>query len=312
MHSSVTDSLLDRNIDSTRFVLRFRNGSVSHDTLLERYQNVLTSSHASEQTVVLKKIHRKITKSSLSYQRTRVVAMIVAFVALVAALVARRFADEDPVTAGTYGGLVAAVVLVACFVPNALRICTEGWAMNNAQVADRLLANIESASGADVDAIRNDAIDSSVNGGTPQIRKDAGSSSMLRWLRFNEAVRTGAVTTAGLYDRYLDQLNHDDSADNARTLRAIRRHLAWTDVDRLRRVVIASFATVSVLFVLTEVLAGQSAIFSLAAVAVSGLVLGVLMRIEFGRSPLTGFATSLAIGQGRRADAKLRTLEETA
>lgn len=46
MHSSVTDSLLDRNIDSTRFVLRFRNGSVSHDTLLERYQNVLTSSHA--------------------------------------------------------------------------------------------------------------------------------------------------------------------------------------------------------------------------------------------------------------------------
>ncbi|MBQ7803016.1 hypothetical protein [Rhodococcus sp. (in: high G+C Gram-positive bacteria)] len=239
--------------------------------------------------------------------------MIVAFVALVAAIVGRRFADEDPVTAGTYGGLVAAVVLVACFVPNALRICTEGWAMNNAQVADRLLANIESASGADVDAIRNDAIDSSVNGETPQIRKDAGSSSMLRSLRFNEAVRTGAVTTAGLYDRYLDQLNHDDSADNARTLRAIRRHLAWTDVDRLRRVVIAAFATVSVLFVLTEeVLAGQSAIFSLAAVAVSGLVLGVLMRIEFGKSPLTGFSTSLAIGQGRRADAKLRTLEETA
>ena len=44
----------------------------------------------------------------------------------------------------------------------------------------------------------------------------------------------------------------------------------------------------------------------------SGLVLGVLMRIEFGKSPLTGFAASLAIGQGRRADAKLRTLEETA
>ena len=179
--------------------------------------------------------------------------------------------------------------------------------MNNAQVADRMLANIESASGADVDAI-----DSSVNGEAPQIRKDAGSSLMLSSLRFNEAVRTGAVTTAGLYDRYLDQLNHDDSADIARTLRAIRRHLAWTDVDRLRRVVIAAFATVSVLFVLTEVLAGQSAIFSLAAVAVSGLVLGALMRVEFGKSPLTGFATTLAIGQGRRADAQLRTLEETA
>lgn len=170
--------------------------------------------------------------------------------------------------------------------------------MNNAQVADRLLANIESASGADVDEIRNNAIDSSVNGETPQIRKDAGSSSMLRSLRFKEAVRTGAVTTAGLYDRYLDQLNHDDSADIARTLRAIRRHLAWTDVDRLRRVVIAAFATVSVLFVLTEVLAGQSAIFSLAAVAVSGLVLGVLMRTEFGKSPLTGFATSWRSAKG--------------
>lgn len=307
MHSSVTDSLLDRNIDSTRFVLRFRNGSVSHDTLLDRYQNVLTSPHASEQTVVLKKIHRKITKSSLSYQRYRVVAMIVAFVALVVALVARRFADEEPVSAGLYGVLGAVVVFVAWVVPYALRMCTEGWAMNNAQVADRMLANIESASGADVDAI-----DSSANGETPQIREDGGSSSMLRSLRFNEAVRTGAVTAAGLYDRYLDQLNLDDSADNARTLRAIRRHLAWTDVDRLRRVVIAAFATVSVLFVLTEVLAGQSAIFSLAAVVVSGLVLGALMRVEFGKSPLTGFATALAIGQGRRADAQLRTLEETA
>ncbi|MGM5069747.1 hypothetical protein EU244_033530 [Rhodococcus qingshengii] len=312
MHSSVTDSLLDRNIDSTRFVLRFRNGTISHDTLLERYQNVLTSPHASEQTVVLKKIYRKITKSSLSYQRYRVAAMIVAFVALVVALVARRFADEEPVSAGLYGVLGAVVVFVAWVVPYALRMCTEGWAMNNAQVADRMLANIESASGADVDAIRNDAIDSSVNGEAPQIRKDAGSSLMLRSLRFNEAVRTGAVTTAGLYDRYLDQLNHDDSADNARTLRAIRRHLAWTDVDRLRRVVIAAFATVSVLFVLTEVLAGQSAIFSLAAVVVSGLVLSALMRVEFGKSPLTGFATTLAIGQGRRADAQLRTLEETA
>lgn len=307
MHSSVTDSLLDRSIDSTRFVLRFRNGTVSHDTLLERYQNVLTSPHASEQTVVLKKIHRKIAKSSLSYQRSRVVAMIVAFVALVAAMVARRFADEDPVTAGNYGVLVAAVVLVTFFVPYAMRMCTEGWAMNDAQVADRLLANIESASGADVDAI-----DSSENGETPQIREDAGSSWMLRSLRFNEAVRTGAVTTAGLYDRYLDQLNHDDSADNARTLRAIRRHLAWTDVDRVRRVVVAALATVSVLFMVVQALAGQSAIFSLVAVAVCALVLGVLMRYEFGKSPLTGFATALAISQGRSADAQLRTLEETA
>ncbi|MCZ9635021.1 hypothetical protein [Rhodococcus sp. BH5] len=304
MHSSATAQILDHSIDYARFGVRFHNGEVGHDTLQQRYQRLLTAEGFDRDSAELKKLRRRITKSSIRYQQYRVAAIMAPFFAFFGLTIVKVAAEES------MPEFYLMFIVAAGFAYVVWRDYPRGLAMEHAHKADRILVGFEATS-VDSDESTDNAIEWSSRIPVTSSRANAEKNRLLASLLFGEAVRAGTITTAALYDRYLDQRSRADAATHKRELRAVKRNLALTDVPRLRLLILATFALlVAALHTLQIVTTDESLVSALVAAALAAAVLYAALRSCAGKSPVTAMATGLALSNGQRADAFLAGLEQ--
>lgn len=305
MHSSATAQILDHTIDHARFGVRFHNGEVGHDTLAQRHQRLLTAQGFDHDSAELKKLRRHITKSSIRYQQYRVAAIMAPFFAFFGLTIVKVAAEES------MPEFYLMLIVAAGFAYVVWRDYPRGFAMEHAHKADRILVGFEASTSVDSDESAGNAIEWSSRIPVTSSRANAEKNRLLASLLFGEAVRAGNITTAALYDRYLDQRSRTDAATHKRELRAIKRNLALTDVPRLRLLILATFAGVfASLAALQVVTTDQSLVSHLVAAALVAAVLYAALRSCAGKSPVTAMATGLALSNGQRADTFLTELEQ--
>lgn len=314
MHSAATTTILDRSIDHARFGIRFHSGEARYESLQQRHHDAANADHAAEHSNELKKIHRTIAKTAIAYQRRRVTAILTAVLVPFTTFLAVKIvevAQGESVPPVTGYPVLCTVALAAVWISTQVwRDYPQSFAMHHAQIADRMLTDIETST-TQIGAVDDgNLIELSTRGAVLPSKDVALINTLQHTVQFEQAVRAGTVTTTTLYDRYLNALKHPD-ADNIGTLRAIRRHLALTDIPLLRGLILGAAPMLVAFFGALQLLTSSDSIISTLGTGVAiVLVLWALMRLAFGKTPATVFATGIAIDQGLRADLKLARLEQ--